>query len=156
MNKGLYLPTNETSSTPGFQYHQLPTNVQESSRNNSTASGLSPEYYNYLINEIQSLKSSVNDLQRSSDASKTFFEASVLLQRVCLVIIILFPLILAAITAVVVWRFSTEPTLVNYAKWCLGILGLSSIVDLVFIFATHKIDVARIEQIERRLDKLDS
>lgn len=156
MSNGLYLPTNETSSTSGFQYHRLPTNVQESNRNNSTASELPPEYYSYLTNEIQNLKSSINDLQRDSDTSKTFFKESVLLQRVCLVIIVLFPLLLAAITAVVVWRFSTEPTLVNYAKWCLGILGLSGVIDLIFIFATHKIDVARIEQIERRLDKFDS
>ena len=156
MSTGIFLPNNGSSSTPGFQYHQLPTNVQENNRNNSTTSGLPPEYYNYLINEIQDLKSSVRDLKQSSDTSKTFFKESVLLQRVCLSIIILLPLVLAAITAVVVWVFSTETALVEHAKWCLRILGFSGIVDLIFIFATHRIDVKRIEQLERRVDKLDS
>ena len=156
MSTGLFLPNNGSSSTPGFQYYPLSANVQEISRNNSTVSDLSPEYYNYLLNEIQSLKSSVRDLKQTSDTSKTFFKESVFLQRVCLSIIILLPLVLAAITAVIVLVFSTEATLVEHAKWCLGILGFSGIVDLIFIFATHRIEVKRIERLEQRLDKLDS
>ena len=154
MNAGLFLPNNGSSSTPGFQYHQFSTNIQENNRNNSTSPEIHPEYYSYLIGEIRDLKAEVSDLKHASEKSKTFFKESVFLQRVCLAVIVLIPLILAAITAVVVWVFSTESVLVGYAKWCLGILGVSGIVDLIFIFATHRIDVQRIEQIERRLDNL--
>lgn len=156
MSTGIYLPNNKSSSTPDFHFHQLSANLQENNRNNSTVSELPPEYYSYLITEIQSLKASVGDLKKVSDSSKIFFNESVLLQRVCLTIIILLPLVLTAIAGVIVLTFSSEPSLVAYAKWGLGILGLSSAVDLFFIFATHKITKERIEQIERRLDKLDS
>ena len=156
MNTGIYLPNNKSSSTPNFQFHPLPSNVHENNRNNSTVSGLSPEFYSYVIDEIQGVKTSVGDLKKSSDTSKNFFKESVILQRVCLAIIILFPLVLASIAGIIVWLVSSEPSLVSYAKWSLGILGTSSIVDLIFVFATYKIADKRIEHIERRLDKLDN
>lgn len=155
MNTGLFLPNNGSSSTPGFQYYPLSSNVQENSRNNSTASEVSPEYYNFLLTQIQNLQSSVHSLQQSSDTSKTFFKESVLLQRVCLIIIILLPLVLAAVASVVALVFSTEAALKEYAKICLGVLGVSGLVDLIFIFATHRIDAKRLEQLERMVDKLE-
>ena len=64
MSTGIYLPNNKSSSTPDFHFHQLSANLQENNRNNSTVSELPPEYYSYLITEIQSLKASVGDLKR--------------------------------------------------------------------------------------------
>ena len=156
MSGGIFLPNSGSSSTQSFRLHPISDNVQETNRNNSTASGLPPEYYNYLINEIQGVKSSVCDLKKTSEQSKTFFKESVFLQRVCLTIIVLLPIILTTVVAVVAWFFCTDPELQNCAKNWLTLLGISGLIDLIFIFVTYKINIARIEQIERRLDKLDS
>lgn len=78
-----------------------------------------------------------------------------MLQRVCLVIIVLLPIILAGLVATIAYVFCSNEQMILYAKWILGILGFGGIVDLFVIFATHSIDQKRFEHIERRLDHLE-
>lgn len=152
---GMYLPSSVSSPTPGFEYHEFSPSVQGRNSANSTSTGLPPEHYDYLSRQINSLQTTVDSLKVATEKSQTFFDQSVLLQRVCLAVIILIPIILAVVAAVIVWVFSTEAALVQHAKWCLGILSLSGVIDLIVVFATCKINVQRIEQIERRLDNME-
>lgn len=155
LNNGMYLPKNDASSTAGYEFHPFSANVQGQNNENSTAKIFPPEYYQLLTQQIYSLQQEVASLKKSAETSQTFFKQSVLLQRVCLVIIVLLPIILAGLVATIAYVFCSNEQMILYAKWILGILGFGSIVDLFVIFATHSIDQKRFEHIERRLDHLE-
>jgi len=155
LNNGIYLPKNDASSTSGYEFRPFSANVQGQNNENSTSKIFPPEYYQLLTRQISSLQQEVETLKESAKTSQTFFKQSVLLQRVCLVIIIILPIILAGIVATIAYIFSSNEQMLSYAKWILGILGVGSIVDLIVIFATHSIDQKRFEHIERRLDHLE-
>lgn len=155
LTNGMYLPKDDASSTSGYEFHPFPVNVQGQNDENSTSKIFPPEYYQLHIQEISSLQQEVAELKKSAETSKAFFKQSVLLQRVCLAIIILLPIVLAGIVATIAYLFCSNEQMLVYAKCILGILGVGGIVDLIVIFATHSIDQKRFEYIERRLDHLD-
>lgn len=155
LNNGMYLPKNDASSTAGYEFHPFSANVQGQNNENSTAKIFPPEYYQLLTQQIYSLQQEVASLKKSAETSQTFFKQSVLLQRVCLVIIVLLPIILAGLVASIAYVFCSNEQMILYAKWILGIFGFGAIVDLFVIFVTHSIDQKRFEHIERRLDHLE-
>lgn len=155
LSNGMYLPKGDASSTTGYEFHPFSVNVQGQNSENSTSKILPPEYYQLLTQQIFSLQQEVAALKKSAEASETFFKQSVILQRVCLAIIILLPIILAGIVATIAYFFCSNEQMLSYAKWILGILGVGSIVDLIVIFSTHSINQKRFEHIERRLDHLE-
>lgn len=155
LNNGMYLPKNDASSTTGYEFHPFSANVQGQNNENSISKIFPPEYYQFLTQQISSLQQEVATLKESEKTSQTFFKQSVLLQRVCLVIIIILPIILAGIVATIAYIFCSNEQMLSYAKWILGILGVGGIVDFIVIFATHSIDQKRFEHIERRLDHLE-
>lgn len=155
LNNGMYLPKNDASSTAIYEFHPFSANVQGQNSENSTAKIFPPEYYQLLTQQIYSLQQEVTSLKESAETSQTFFKQSVLLQRVCLVIIVLLPIIGAGLVATIAYVFCSNEQMILYAKWILGILGVGGIVDLIVIFATHSIDQKRFEHIERRLDHLE-
>ena len=155
LNNGMYLPKNSASSTTGYEFHSFSANVQGQNNENYTSKVFPPEYYQLLTQQISSLQQEVTTLKESTKASQTFFNQSVLLQRVCLVIITILPIILSLIVATITYVFCLNEQMLSYAKWILGILGIGGIVDLIVIFATHSIDQKRFEHIERRLDHLE-
>lgn len=113
-----------------------------------------PEYYAFLVQKIELLQKDVTNLKETSKVSSNFFKQSVLLQRVCMVIIILLPITLTAVVATIAYVYCSDEQMISFAKWVLGILSMGSLIDLFVIFATHSIDQKRIEQIERRIDQL--
>ncbi len=154
-NSGMYLPKNITSSTTGFEYHSFSSNVHEQSSENSTSKMLPPEYYNYHEQQISTLRQEVAMLKKSAVLSSTFFKQSVLLQRICLAIIILLPIVLALVVATIACFFCSDEQMLSFAKWFLGIIFLGAIADVFVIIVTHSVDQKRIEHIERRLDSLE-
>lgn len=151
---GVYLPTNDASSTSGYKYHSFPANVQGQNSENYTSKMIPPEYYAFLVQKIELLQKDVTNLKEASKVSSNFFKQSVLLQRVCMVIIILLPITLTAVVATIAYVYCSDEQMISFAKWVLGILSMGSLIDLFVIFATHSIDQKRIEQIERRIDQL--
>lgn len=154
-NSGIYLPSKDSSSSLGFEFHTFPSEITTSVKSNSTASNIPQEQYHYLITQFDLLNTSVRKLESSSSKTDCFMKQSVLLQRVCLVVIILLPFIVAASAACTVWWLSTDENLVSYAKGYLCILGISGVVDLIFVFATEKIRTSRLNEIEKRISKLE-
>lgn len=155
LNNGIYLPRSDASSTARYEFHPFQVNVQGQNSENSTANVFPPEYYQLLTQQISSLQQEVVYLKKSEEISRTFFKQSVLLQRVCLVIIVLLPIILAGLVATITYVFCSNEQIILYAKWFLGILGIGGVIDLIVIFSTYSIDQKRFEHIERRLDYLE-
>lgn len=155
MNNGLFLPNRNSSSTAGYEFHSFSTEVKTARNENSTASDLPLEQYHYLISKFDELDKRVQILEKSSQKVDCFAKQSILLQRICIIVIFILPLIVSAAAACVVWIFSVDETLVTCAKWYLGILGFSGIVDLFAIFSTEKFWSAKIEDLERRMCNLE-
>lgn len=152
---GLYLPNSDASSTADFNFHPFPPDIKTARRENSTASEIPPDQYHYLISLIDGLNLKVSELEKSAQTTNCFSKQAVLLQRICIIVIFLLPIIVVAAASGVVWWLSTDETLVNCAKWYLGILGLAGVIDLVAIFLTEKFRSARIEDLERRVGNLE-
>ena len=154
-NSGMYLPKDVASSTTGFEYRTFSSNVQGQSNENSTSNVLPPEYYNNHTLQISSLQQDVAKLQKLAEVSQAFFKQSVLLQRVCLAIIILLPIVLALVVAMITRFFCSNEEMLLFAKWILRIICGVGIVDLFVILGKNSIDKERFEHIERRLDSLE-
>lgn len=154
-NSGLFLPNRNSSSTVGYEFRPFSPDIKTSRGENSTASDLPLEQYHYLLSKFDELDKRVKSLEKSSQKVDCFAEQSILLQRICIIVIFILPLVVSAAAAGVVWIFSTDETLVTCAKWYLGILGFSGLVDLVAVFLTEKFKSARIEDLERRVGNLE-
>lgn len=149
------MPNRNRSSTAGFEFHSFSSDVKTAKSENSTASDLPLEQYHYLISRFDELDKRVKDLEVSSQEVNCFTKQSILLQRICIAVIFVLPFIVLTAASCVVWYFSTDETLVTCAKWYLGILGFSGLIDLAFIFFTAKYRDARIEDLERRVSTLE-
>lgn len=149
------MPNRNSSSTVGYEFRPLSSEVKTARNENSTASDLPLEQYHYLISKFDELDKRVQNLEKSARKVDCFAKQSILLQRICIVVILILPLIVSAAAAGVIWIFSVDETLVTYAKRYLGILGLSGVIDLIVIFLMEKFRSARIEDLERRMCNLE-
>lgn len=156
MNTGLYLPRNESTSKSDFEYRQISSKVEEHNQKNTTSAPFSHSTEHYIIQQLLQLETTVSDLKKSTEKSRNFFNESVLLQRVCLAIIILLPVLMLVTTGIIVRNFSTDSKLLGHANWWLGILGTATAIDLAFVFASEKTRKEQIERIEKRLDSIEN
>lgn len=155
LGQGMYLPKVDSSSTGEYRFHQIPTEFKTSNSSNSTFSNSPLEQYHYLLTRYDELEKRVSELEQNAQKTNCFLEQSIILQRVCLIIIFLFPLIASGIAAVAVFFLSTNPELVLYAKWYLGILGLSGVVDLIYIFVSSKVVKDDLAILEKRIGEVE-
>lgn len=155
MSKGLFLPNRISSSSTGFEYRQFSSEIKTTQSENSSASNSPFEQYHYLISKFDELDNRVKKVEKVSNRVDCFTKQSIILQKICIIVICILPLIVSAAAAGIVWCFSTDQALITCAKWYLGILGFSGIIDLVVIFVTERFRSARISDLERRVDRLE-
>lgn len=155
MSNGLFLPNRNSSSSTGFEYCQFPSEIKTTQNENSSASGSPFEQYHYLKSLFDELDNRVKKVEETSKKVDCFTKQSIILQKICIIVIFILPLVVTAAAAGIVWYFSTDQTLITCAKWYLGILGFSGIIDLFTIFVTEKFRDTRISDLERRMDRLE-
>ena len=155
MSNGLFLPDKSSSSSTGFEYRQFSPEVKTTQNENSSASNSPFEQYHYLMSRYDELDDRVKKLEETSKKVDCFTKQSIILQKICMFVIFSLPFIVTAAAAGIVWCFSTDQALITCAKWYLGILGLSGVIDLITIFLTKKFKDAQISDLERRVDRLE-
>lgn len=155
MSNGIFLPSQNSSSSASFEYRQFPPEIKTTQSENSSSSSSPFEQYHYLRSRFDKLDNRVKQVEETSKKIDCFTKQSIILQKICIVVIFILPLIVTAAAAGIVWYFSTDQTLITCAKWYLGVLGFSGIIDLITIFITEKFKDARISDLERRMDRLE-
>lgn len=155
MSNGIFLPNRNSSSSTAFEYHRFPSEVRTTQKENSSAIGSPFEQYHYLISKFDELDNRVKRVEKTSKKIDYFTKHSIILQKICIVVIFVLPFIVTAAAAGIVWSFSTDQVLITCAKWYLGILGLSGMLDLVIIFLTERFRNAQISDLERRIERLE-
>lgn len=152
---GIFLPNRDTSSTADFSFHPLPSEIRTARNENSTTSNIPPEQYHYLLTQIDGLNARIKTLEKSAQTTSCFAKQSVILQRICIIVIFVLPFIVAAAAAGIVWLFSTDESLINFAKGYLGVLGFSGLLDFGFLVFFEKNRTAQLKDLDQRIEKLE-